>query len=373
MELNIILKGNALEVLKTLPNSFIDCVMTSPPYYMLRDYGENAKCDTWQGQLGLEPSWELYVQHLTQIFEEVKRILKDSGSLWLNIGDTYFNNNHHKEKSYFKGLLALKNNVYKQKCLMGIPWRVAFELIKNGWILRNAVIWYKPNHMPASVKDRLTNTYEYIFHFVKSQKYYYNLNTIRIPFKTTFDLENERIRKLINRLYEIVTQIRNQVNSNGKSNNVSGWTGTSIHRNAYHKALKILEQEETLTNTEKKFLTEYAYKHLSHPEGINPGDLFEINTRPYHGAHFAVFPPELCIVPILATCPPNGIVADIFAGAGTTLAVAKALGRKYIGIEIVDKYINIAEKRLKKLEWPLMSITKRKDAEDAIKRIYMGA
>jgi len=346
---NTILKGNALEVLKTLPDNFIDCVMTSPPYYDLRDYGSGAistwggseicnhewvknqesgfcvKCGAWRGQLGLEPSCEMYVQHLTQIFAEVKRVLKKSGSLWLNIGDTYFTNH---ENLGFKGILTSEDDVYNQKCLMGIPWRVAFALIKNGWILRNAVIWHKPNHMPASVKDRLANTYEYIFHFVKAQKYY-NLDAIRLPHKTT---PKEKIQQ-----------------NGGKSK------------------YKLPDP-----SAEKFNHTDALRKNGYHEEGKNPGDFWAVNTRPYFDEHFAVFPPELCIMPILATCPPDGIVMDTFAGSGTTLSVAKVLGRKYVGIEIEDKYIELAEERLKRLERPLAQINKLKDAEKAVKRIFMG-
>jgi site-specific DNA-methyltransferase (cytosine-N4-specific) len=258
--LNKIHCGNAYELLRQMPSESVDCVVTSPPYYGLRDYGSGAdtvfggdpncehewsegkmtlahenrnflegtqeevhgkrgttyirkfddrtygfcvKCGAWKGQLGLEPDWRMYVDHLVELFREVKRVLKKTGSFWLNIGDTYagsgcgrgdrtlfqnFRRKYIAEQMYQKPSPQRESDL-PAKCLMGIPWRVAFALIDDGWILRNAVIWYKPSHMPESVKDRLTRTYEYIFHFVKSKKYYYNLDNIREPHKAGDDIE----------------------------------------------------------------------------------------------------------------------------------------------------------------------------------------
>ena len=427
MRLNTILKGHVLDVLKTLPDASVDCVMTSPPYYGLRNYnnceavwdakegcqhdfsvlyhkprgggdptestqvGNNRKilhfnydsafcslCGAWRGQLGLEPSWKMYVQHLVQIFAEVKRVLKPSGSLWLNIGDTYFGGGHggntfyelpsgekvksvkQGRSSYYIPTIHWEDDVYKPKCLMGIPWRVAFTMIEDGWILRNAVIWYKPNHMPASIKDRLANTYEYIFHFVKSKKYHYDLDAIKLPHKST---PEEAVKKI--------------QQSGGKSD-MEASKGFAAYRKPLHPSGKnpgdVVRSKHDLA---VHCVGRFSYMDPLHTKGYyekgkNPGDFWEVNTRPYFGAHFAVFPPELCIVPILSTCPPEGVVMDIFAGSGTTLAVAKVLGRKYIGIEIVDKYISMMEERLRRLECPLMPITKRKEAEEAVERIFMG-
>ncbi|MCR6691595.1 MAG: DNA methyltransferase [archaeon YNP-LCB-003-016] len=243
-----------------MPSESVDCVVTSPPYYGLRVYGGEEvktifggnpncehewgeyipsnwkswrwntlknpthpngvkqathtiskdhgsfciKCGAWKGQLGLEPDWRMYVDHLVELFKEVKRVLKKTGSLWLNIGDTYaskptgslgrsgWERPHSRDQSI--EARRIRGNVnYPSKCLMGIPWRVAFALIDDGWILRNAIIWHKPNAMPCSVKDRLAQTYEYIFHFVKSRKYYYNLDNIREPHTSIKDLGRTRL------------------------------------------------------------------------------------------------------------------------------------------------------------------------------------
>jgi len=594
--------GDAFKLLKQMPSESIDCVVTSPPYYGLRVYGGGEvetifdgdmncqhewgdaipvkedwrwhalknethpngikqakgtiakdhgafciKCGAWRGQLGLEPSWEMYVQHLVELFREVKRVLKKTGSLWLNIGDTYASSKmnwteewankpqwHPKEpkKRGIKG--------YKSKCLMGIPWRVAFALIDDGWILRNAVIWHKPNAMPSSVKDRLAQTYEYIFHFVKSKRYYYNLDNIREPHRTihldkertnlvelaklclkkyeealkerkaydhkdggivpesfkTISEWNRGARETMNKIIdslnvseEVKVKLRSwwhEVQSHPKGKNVGDiwkWNEdmkeTSRHHNSGRirqltrtlslpeqnplggdlgdafsipvdskylgldvktaspaaRAAKTLLSGKITTHVKRRILDVGAYlksklresgltvKQLSeltgikqttlehyfrtdfsgqalpsrevwnilkpilnlgeyddyideeircalpqpHPLGRNPGDFFSLPTKPFKGAHFAVFPPELPLRPILATCPPDGIVLDPLAGSGTVAYTCELINRgmwdefriqvnniaknvkwniKWILIEISPEYCKLAEKRL---------------------------
>jgi len=264
MDKNVVHTGDSLEVLQTLPECSIHTVMTSPPYWNLRDYGED-------GQLGLEETPEAFVENLADVFDEVKRVLRSDGSLWLNLGDTYHN-----------------------KDLQQIPARVALELQECGWILRNRVTWAKPNPMPHSVGDRLTNTTEAVFHFVKNKDYFYDLDAIREPHKS-------------DRTY--------------RGGSIEGSDGPRTRN----------------LDTDGKFGT---------PAGKNPGDVFEVTTKPFPDAHFAVYPPELCEKPIKATCPPDGVVLDPFAGAGTTLLKTKELGRDYIGIELNPEYADIARSRV---------------------------
>lgn len=233
METNRIIYGNALEVLKTFPEESIDMVMTSPPYRGARDYGEDTKaiwggdekckhdwkeivekkhrgstksplhpeakyqtdwteksrvcqkCGAWHGQLGLEPTFQQYIENLLKITEQIKRVLKKVGSFYFNIGDGYSHSGGHfdaKNPEARKHRLIENPKDLPEKTLMGLPWRIALKMIdEQGWRLRNAIVWFKPNHMPSSVKDRLTNTYEFLFHFVKAKKYYYDLDAIRVP------------------------------------------------------------------------------------------------------------------------------------------------------------------------------------------------
>lgn len=400
MELkNQVICGNVLEVLKQMPSEFVDCIITSPPYYGLRDYGKEtesiwdenqecehifeikenknpieegkdsimltesrtriysgfcSKCGAWKGQLGLEPTSELYIKHMLQITLELKRVLKKTGTFWLNIGDTYGGSMQGygiKNSDYVStGVQDIRKQEYypaysqkplqakiKPKCLLMIPEQLALGMIEQGWILRNKIIWYKPNHIPSSVKDRLTNTWEYVYFFVKSKKYFFDLDAIREP-----------------------------------------------------------------------------------PIGKNPGDIWEITTQPFKDAHFAVFPEKLPEKPILAGCPKEvckkcgkpkeriiklgeiistggsdngklahsdvyikshhghkfkqhkhitvgwsscdcnagfepGIVLDPFCGSGTALVIAKKLGMNYIGIDIKQEYVEMAKRRLEKIPEKLIN------------------
>ena len=302
IEKNTIINGNSLEVLKSLPDNSIDCCVTSPPYYALRDYG----CD---GQIGLEETPEKYIERLCDVFSEVRRVLTPEGTLWLNIADSYWGGgwrnaqfNEHSgdiqkgSKGTYCGLSlpACKGKVgeYKPKDLIGIPWMLAFALRSQGWYLRQDIIWQKPNPMPESVTDRCTKSHEYIFLLSKSQKYYFDHEAIQEKAKYPFDNRGER----------------GDSRRGTQMNSMSGQTG----------------------------------------EMRNMRDVWTVNTKPCKEAHFATYPFELIKPCILAGCPENGIVLDPFMGSGTTAIVARSLNRNYLGVELNPEYIKIAHKRLEK-------------------------
>jgi len=340
MDTNRVITGDCIDELQGLPKASVHMCMTSPPYWNLRDYGVD-------GQLGQEADAEAYVSNIADVMDEVKRVLRDDGSLWLNLGDTYAN-----------------------KDLQQIPARVALELQNRGWILRNRVTWNKPNPMPQSVKDRLNDTTEAVFQFVLNREYWYDLDAIREPHAESTH-ERDKYGNRTNGEW---------VEGQDDNHNASGHSGMD-------------------------------------PAGKNPGDVFEVTTKPFPYAHFAVYPPELCEKPIKATCPPKvcvgcgtpyerdveenreeqpweeggkqediksnndgarrsamsgknyiyperehkgwnqncncsldgtepGTALDPFAGAGTTLLKAKALGRDFIGIELNPEYADMARGRI---------------------------
>jgi DNA modification methylase len=242
-----------------------------------------SKCPAWKGQLGLEPTFDLYIKHLCDIFDETKRVLKDEATLWVNIGDTYD----------------------KNKSLTGIPFRFAIEMINRGWILRNTLIWHKNNCMPTSVKDRFTVDFEYIFFFTKQQTYYFE----------------QQFEKSLQKFTTGYTPIKNPKTEKGK--------------------LRAENKGQYRSNSK-----ETGGVGRINPKGRNKRTVWKIPTKPFKEAHFAVFPEALIETPILAGCKEKGIVLDMFSGAGTTALVAKKNNRNHIGIELNQEYIKIAEKRL---------------------------
>lgn len=324
--MNRIYEGDCIEGLKTLPENTIDCCITSPPYFGLRDYGND-------GQIGLEETPELYVSKMVEVFTQVKRVLKNEGTLWLNLGDSYAHsmrqsgvehagklsqNNKGQIKDSFKPL----QKGYKEKDLIGIPWMVAFALRSSGWYLRQDIIWAKPNPMPESVTDRCTKSHEYIFLMSKSSKYYYDADAIKTPIA---DASVQRLQQDVE-------------NQNG-SNRVPGKTNGSM------KAVGKVKG-----NIDAAFLgnapTNY-YRCGESGDGMaNKKSVWTVTTRPFSEAHFATFPERLITDCVKAGCPENGIILDPFMGAGTTALVAKKLNRNYVGFELNPAYIEIAEKRL---------------------------
>lgn len=462
---NQIFTGDCLKFMKKLPDSCIDFCMTSPPYWSLRDYGV-------EGQIGLEKTPEEYIEQLVLVFRGLKRILKDAGSFYLNLGDTYIGSacgygqkgevkntiaktppGYVSNKQKPPSLVSVDRNTWKKpKQLALIPSRVAIALQDDGWILRNDICWYKPNAMPSSVKDRLTNHWEHIFHLVKKRKYYYDLDAIREPHKFGPAKSNLRVREVKRGALkgpqyratknevencpggEIIRKPGLDIQYDGKKRKNQGdvmrfddkywWSfllGTSHSNRFLKKSFQLMKEWMTKNNCYdyRKFYQYWcdemrgrwksgsldkgqsskfkgalpfpkpenrlfgknpgdvyqynvrknepqghqqikqrmAYRRrilgmdhdhcLDHPKGKNPGDFWRINTRPFPGAHFAVYPEEICIRPIKSSCPPDGIVFDMFTGAGTTLVVAKKLGRKFIGSDINLGYVRLARERLK--------------------------
>lgn len=301
---NKILQGDALSVLKILPDESIDMCMTSPPYWALRDYGV-------KGQLGLESTFQQYINDLCDIFDEIRWILKESGTCWVNLGDTYASGGgkgveQSARRRQRKNTGAYPDQAPKSKlrtdmgkCLLQIPARFSIEMTNRDWILRNEIIWYKPNCMPASVKDRFTVDFEKLFFFVKNKRYSFN--------QQFEPLKKESLRR---------------------TKYPFGGTPGKAYPNE---------------KREKPYPNEWRLN----PNGRNKRCVWRISPRSYKEAHFAVYPEELCMTPIEAGCPKGGIVLDPFFGSGTTGVVAKKLNRKYIGIELNQKYIKIARQRLK--------------------------
>ena len=285
-----------------------NCIVTSPPYYALRDYGVD-------GQIGLENSPEMYIKNLVDIFMECRRVLKNDGTFWLNIGDSYAGSmkgkGHNKPSGIQPKVSWIGEKIttfnlkgYKNKDLIGIPWALAFALRECGWYLRQDIIWHKPNTMPESVTDRCTKSHEYIFMFSKSSKYYFNHAAILEPAK--YD-NRKKLDKSPSKKY------------------LSGGTGLSVQR-----------------------LSKGGYRWQD-TNGIftrSKRDVWCVPTKPLKEAHFAAYPPDLIRPCIMAGCPENGVVLDPFMGAGTTALVARECGCNYIGIELNPEYIKIAEKRL---------------------------
>lgn len=299
-------QGNALETLKGLPSGSIDMCITSPPYWALRDYGV-------EGQLGLEPDLRDFVTHLVDIFDEVKRVLKPTGTCWVNLGDTYGGAPASGQQSNLSGTIGSIARQPKpgvqSKSLAQIPARFAIEMTDRGWILRNEIIWHKPNAMPQSVKDRFSVDFEKLFFFTKSKTYYFDQQLEVLADSTRKD------PRLVAGAY--TTQRRNR-----------GFVGSRPQQGS--GLLK------------------------PNPGGRNKRAVWSISTKSYNGAHFAVYPEELIETPILAGCPVLGVVLDPFFGSGTTGVVAQRLSRRYIGIELNPNYVEIAKQRIARIQPPLL-------------------
>lgn len=323
----MILQGDCLDVLKTLNSESVHCCVTSPPYYGLRDYGVD-------GQIGLESTPEEYVSKLVEVFREVRRVLRDDGTLWLNLGDTYAGSGKGqtpngcadpKNKKTSGMFLQITDDGLQPKNLIGIPWRVAFALQADGWYLRQDIIWAKPNPMPESVTDRCTKSHEYIFLLSKSRNYYYNAEAIMEPVAET-----------------TLERISQDVEHQTGSDRVPGKTNGPMKAVVRYGGNKYTADPDEFYRT--KSGNAYKYKPYR-----NKRDVWTVSAQPYKEAHFAVFPPKLIEPCILAGCPEGGIVVDPFFGSGTTGEVATYLGRDFIGIELNEKYIKIAERRTQQI------------------------
>ena len=371
--------GNVLEKIKLIPDNSIDCIVTSCPYYGLRKYkapdvifggdpacehewitqsvgllhenrnnltgtqeevhnasgvafikkydnlnaGKCSKCGAWKGQLGLEPDYRLYLDHLLMVTAELKRVLKPTGTLWWNMGDSYAGSNQGSGATH-KSPHGIQDVNMPSKSLMQLPTRFAIRMAdEQGWILRNTLIWHKRNHMPSSVKDRLSNGYEFIFFFTKQKHYFFNLDAIRVPNKV-MGVTDMRPPVLRQKLYP----------------------NSSYNKSDDPHLAQFKTKQDIMAHNRIGTYSDPLHTKPFNPLGKNPGDILELTTQPFKGAHFAVFPPKLPEFCIKAGSPENGVVLDPFAGSGTTMLVAKQLGRSAIGIEISSEYAELIKKRL---------------------------
>lgn len=311
-----IITGDCLESLKSLPSGSVRCCVTSPPYWGLRDYGH-------AGQIGLEPTPEAYVARMVEVFREVRRVLADDGTLWLNLGDSYAQTggpgwqgkNGQRADGRFtatRDTAAMREMGrrppagIKPKDLVGIPWRVAFALQADGWYLRSDIIWHKPNPMPESVTDRPTKAHEYLFLLAKSERYYYDNEAVKEP------------------------------NANPE------WTAEALKGNWKRKTSAKVDESR---NDGESISAGTPYATMN-GIGRNRRSVWTVATQPFKGAHFATFPPKLIEPCILAGSAEGDTVLDPFNGAGTTGLVALRHGRRYIGIELNPAYVEMTTKRL---------------------------
>ena len=336
-----ILIGDCREQMRTLPEKSVHCCVTSPPYFGLRDYGHD-------GQIGLEPTPDEFVAAMVSVFREVRRVLRDDGTVWLNLGDSYastggksqpqpdasggvgnkkFGTRGEQGSSASYGGIERPSTIggaLKHKDLIGIPWRVAFALQADGWYLRQDIIWHKPNPMPESVRDRCTKAHEYIFLLSKSPKYYFDAEAIKEPLAPSS----------IPRLQQDVASQVGTTRANG-----------GAKTNGNFKASGDLQ-------TGKR----------------NKRSVWTVTTKPFKGAHFATFPPDLIEPCILAGCPPQGTVLDPFGGSGTTGMVAKRHNRNAVLCELNPEYAAMARDRVDNPDKP-----KRKPANDNVVDLFSGA
>jgi DNA modification methylase len=314
-----VITGDCRDVLKTLPDQSVNCCVTSPPYFGLRNYGHAR-------QIGLEATPDAFVAEMVAVFAEVRRVLRDDGTLWLNLGDSYAGSGKGQTAS---GANDPKNNKtkgmkidaqrpsdigLKAKDLIGIPWRVAFALQAEGWYLRRDIIWHKPNPMPESVTDRCTSAHEYIFHFSKSPKYYYDADAIAED--------------------AIYAGLTGQDASGYKDAKKFAGKHSDKHRGHSRRHAGFNDRLDAMERTEQ-----CSGKR-------NKRSVWTVATKPFKEAHFATFPPDLIEPCVLAGCPEGGTVLDPFGGAGTTGLVADRNGRNAILIELNPKYGAMAEDRI---------------------------
>lgn len=344
--LNKIINKDCLQGMSRLPDNSVDCCVTSPPYYGLRDYGVD-------GQMGLEETLEEYIEVMVNVFTEVKRVLKPEGTLWLNIGDSYYGS-YKGQKDAKKVNLRNKGCVIgnflpparselnmKPKDLMGVPWLLAFALRSTGYYLRRDIIWYKKNPMPESVKDRPTTSHEYIFLLSKSAKYYYDQEAIledcseSTHARMSQDIANQKGSLRAFGGTRADRPMKTYVTTPKAQKAPSGWdTDKGNHNGKTGRYPKVKNNESF----------DLALRQM--PEKRNKRSVWDVASEAFSEAHFATFPQKLIIDCIKAGSPRGGVILDPFMGAGTTAIVARKLDRNYIGFELNPHYIKIAEKRL---------------------------
>lgn len=341
--------GHCLRILRALADKSVNCCVTSPPYWGLRDYGIPE-------QIGLEPTPTEYIQQMILIFREVRRVLRDDGTLWLNLGDSYANDtkwggssggkNYTSQAGGYQGQRVRRgkdcdpkrgdagpgqplhhgSSGLQPKNLIGVPWRVAFALQDDGWILRNDNIWAKPNGMPESVKDRATRGHEYVFHFSKSERYFYDAKAVKTaPLASTETRLNQDLEKQIG---------SSRANGGGKTNGTMKAVGSDKQRGHSRRHAGFNARWDAMERAEQ----------IS--DGANLRTVWWISPACFKEAHFAVMPAKLAGICIAAGCPAGGKVLDPFNGAGTTVMVARELGCQGIGIDLNQNYLDLSIKRI---------------------------
>ena len=347
-----ILQGDVLEKLATLDPDSIDCVITSPPYYGLRDYGQT-------NQIGLETSLREYLDKLQQVMQALRRVLKPTGSIFWNLGDTYAGGKAHADwsgtdKQFMSDkqrnklqFSADKDKTVKPKSLYGVPQRFMIDCIDAGWVCRNVIVWHKPNGMPFSGSDRLTNKYESIFHFTKTGKYYYDLGPIR---EASLETKPPKQKDTAGQTQLIKGSDDKKINHKNMNINRPNSKPHSMHAKRIQDRKWANIDGQTAHSLSKNHTGSYDQNgnNINHPDGKNPGDVWAINPIPNPSIHSATFPPMLPRKLISCACPKDGIVLDPFAGSGTTLEAAALLNRDWIGIELNPDYAEIIKERMAK-------------------------
>lgn len=327
-----ILIGDCRTLLAAMEAQSVNCCVTSPPYFGLRDYGVD-------GQIGLEQTPDEYVAEMVAVLREVRRVLRDDGTLWLNLGDSYnnrtkvrtsshqpvlndFEDDNWAERAVRGGVrMSLSNGDLKEKDLVGIPWMVAFALRADGWYLRQDIIWHKPNPMPESVRDRCTKAHEYIFMLSKSARYYYDIEAVKEP--------------------SVKGAAGSEFHTGKTGDHQLGRSSTKPRRasgNVYAANAFLTPQSEPRG----------PHSNFGSPDHRNRRSVWTVSTKPFKGAHFATFPPDLIEPCVLAGCPPQGTVLDPFGGAGTAGLVASRNNRNAILIELNPEYAGMADARIVK-------------------------
>lgn len=361
---NTILQGDVLDQIRTLPDGCVQTVITSPPYWNLRDYGV-------PGQIGLEATPDAWLQRMVAVFAEVRRVLRDDGTLWLNIGDCYATHakghsgfatstldqtaqawqdvtSEHRRGDDTRSALAIG---LKDKDLIGLPWMLAFALRADGWYLRSDIVWSKPNPMPESVADRPTRAHEYLFLFAKSQRYYYDADAIREPVKAS---SVARIQQA------------NFANQTGGAKDFAA-AGVNANRSMRRTLEHFADKQRGHSRRHAGFNDRWdaMSRDEQQANGANRRDVWMIATQPFAEAHFATFPMALVEPCIAAGSRPGDLVLDPFMGSGTVGVVCRRMGRDYLGIELNPAYVEMAQRRIAKEVQPMLLYSPRRDAGTA--------
>ncbi len=330
---HLLLRGDSLVVLPHLPPHSVDCIVTSPPYWRVRSYDESRG-------LGSEATVDEYVEDLVAVFRQARRVLKKTGSLWLNLGDTY-----------------------QDKNLVGVPWRTAIALQDDGWILRNAIVWDKVKGNPCNSKDKLRNVYEMLFHFVQAKDYYYDLDAIRRPPQRP-QRRNGRVvtptgvsgvkYEIMIRRSTVLTREEKQAALRALRDTLARVEAGEIpdFRMVIRGQHRVTHSDSPEVSGRARELEEKGFYILPyHPRGSKPGDVWRMVPEDSWRTdnHYAVYPVELCVLPIEATSSIGGVVLDPFVGTGTTLVAALMLGRIGIGVDLSLHYLDIARRRVDEL------------------------